>query len=176
MSLSSDLVTVYRSMDPTAKEDCEIIADVLTAAGLSPVILDDSALSVPEGVFEVQVPAAQLKQAEEIIADHPLADEVEDVDDSSELDLETIFHADGTLAEVESMEVKNVLESSGIAAVLVGNTVLPTMSFEVRVARDQVERAREVIAEAQAAGPAAAESAEAQYEAEAAESPKKIAP
>jgi hypothetical protein len=40
------------------------------------------------------------------------------------------------------------------------------MSFEVRVARDQVERARGVIAEAQAAGPAAAESAEAQYEAD----------
>ena len=91
---------------------------------------------------------------------------MEDVDDSSELDLETIYHADGTLAEMESMEIKNVLEASGIAAVVVGNAVLPTMSFEVRVARDQVERARGVIAEAQAAGPAAAESAEAQYEAD----------
>jgi hypothetical protein len=166
MSISSDLVTVYRSMDATAKEDCEVVSDILTAEGLSPVILDDSAPGVPEGTFEVRVPSSQLQRAEELVAEHPLPDDVEDVDDSSELDLETIYHSDGTLAEMESMEIKNVLEASGIAAVVVGNAVLPTMSFEVRVARDQVERAREVIAEAQAAGPAAAESAEAQYEAD----------
>ena len=166
MSISSDLVTVYRSMDAAAKEDCEVISDILTAEGLSPVILDDSAPGVPEGTFEVRVPSSQLQRAEELVAEHPLPDDVEDVDDSSELNLETIYHADGTLAEMESMEIKNVLEASGIAAVVVGNAVLPTMSFEVRVARDQVERARGVIAEAQAAGPAAADSAEAQYEAD----------
>jgi hypothetical protein len=43
MSVPSDLVTVYRSMDATAQEDCEIIVDILTAEGPSPVILDDSA-------------------------------------------------------------------------------------------------------------------------------------
>ena len=157
---SPDLVTVYRSMDATAKEDCEIIVDILTAEGLSPVILDDSAPGVPEGAFEVRVPSDELQKAEELIAEHPLPDEVEEVDDSAELDLETIYHADGTLAEVESMEIKNLLEANGVAAVLVGNSVLPTMSFEVRVARDQVDRAREVINEAQAGGPAAADEAE----------------
>jgi hypothetical protein len=160
-------------MDATAKEDCEVIADILTAEGLSPVILDDSAPGVPEGTFEVQVPADQLQKAEQLIAENPLPDEVEEVDDSSDLNLETIFHADGTLAEVESMEIKNLLEASGIAAVVVGNSVLPTMSFEVRVARDQVERARGVLNEAQAAGPIAAEEAEALFEAQAADPPKK---
>src|ERR1035438_7093986 len=173
MSVPSNLVTVYRSMDATAKGDCEIIVDILTAQGLSPVVLDDSAPGVPEGTFEIQVPAGQLQKAEQLIAENPLADEVEKVDDSSDLDLETIFHADGTLAEVESMEIKNLLEASGIAAVVVGNSVLPTMSFEVRVARDQVERAREVLNEAQAAGPAAAEEAEALFESQAADAPKR---
>ncbi len=163
-------------MDATAKEDCEIIVDILTAEGLAPVILDDSAPGVPEGTFEVRVPPYQLQKAEQLIAENPLPDEAEAVDDSSGLDLETIFHADGTLAEVESMEIKNLLESDGIAAVVVGNSVLPTMSFEVRVARDQVARAREVLNEAQAAGPAAAEEAEALFEAQAADAPKKANP
>ena len=176
MSVSSDLVTVYRSMDAAAKEDCEIIVDLLTAEGLSPVILDDSAPGVPEGTFEVRVPGNQLQKAEQLIAENPLPDDVEDVDNSSELDLETIYHADGTLAEVESMEIKNLLEASGIAAVVVGNSVLPTMSFEVRVARDQVERAREVVNEAQAGGPMAAEEAEARFEAQCSEPLKKTDP
>jgi len=68
MSISSDLVTVYRSMDAAAKEDCEVISDILTAEGLSPVILDDSAPGVPEGTFEVRVPSSQLQRAEELVA------------------------------------------------------------------------------------------------------------
>jgi hypothetical protein len=176
MSVGPDLVTVYRSMDATAKADCEVIAGILTAEGLSPVILDDSARGVPEGAFEVQVPASQLQKAEELIAEHPLPDEVEEVDDSSDLDLVTIFHADGALAEVESIEIKNLLEANGIAAVVIGNSVLPTMPFEVRVARDQVGRARDVVNEAQAAGPAAAEEAEAFLETQTGNIRKKISP
>ena len=52
-----DLVTVYRSMDATAKEDCDAIVDLLSAAGFSPVVLDDKAPGVPEGTYEVRVPA-----------------------------------------------------------------------------------------------------------------------
>jgi hypothetical protein len=163
-------------MDATAKEDCEIIVDILSAEGLSPVIVDDSAAGVPEGTFEVRVPADQLQKAEELIAKNPLPDDVEEVDDSSDLDLETIYHADGTLAEVESMGIKNLLEANGIAAVTVGNAVLPTMSFEVRVAHDQVERAREVIDEAQAGGPLAAEEAEERFEAQSSDKLKKTNP
>lgn len=152
-------------MDANAKEDCEIIVDILSAQGISAVMLDDSAPGVPEGTFEVQVPAADAERAEETIAENPLPDEVEEVDDSEDLDLETIFHAAGTVAEVEALGIKNVLESNGIAAVLVGNSVLPNMPFEVRVARDQVARARQLIADAQAEGPAAAEEGERNSEA-----------
>ena len=70
---------------------------------------------------------------------------------------ETIASAAG---EMEAMGIKNLLDSSGIAAVLVGDSVLPNFPFEVRVARDQVDRARLLIADAEAKGPAAAEEAE----------------
>jgi len=166
MSDSSEFITVYRSMDASAKDDCETIVDVLTEQGLAPVIVDDSFRGVPKGAFEVRVPPDQLLKAEQLIAENPLPDEVEEVDPSENLDLLTVFHAHGTLAEMESLEVKRVLEANGIAAVLVGNSVLPILSFEVKVARDQAQHAGEVIKEAQAGGPLAAEEAEALGEAE----------
>lgn len=157
-----DLVTVYRSMDATAKEDCDAIADLLRAEGLSPLVLDDEAPGVPEGTYEVQVPAEEASRAEAIMAAHPLP-EAEEVDPSEELDLEPIFH---TSAEFEAIGVKNVLEANGIAAVIVGDSVLPNLAFEVRVARDQVERAMAFIEEAKKSGPADAEKAELESEAQ----------
>jgi hypothetical protein len=56
--------------------------------------------------------------------------------------------------------VRSILEDAGIATVTVGDAVLPNLSFEIRVAKEHADRARRVIAEAQAAGPAAAEEAE----------------
>ena len=157
MSEASEFITVYRSMDANAKEDCETIVDVLKAQGIDAIMLDDSAPGVPEGTFEVQVRAADASRAEETIAENPLPDEVEQVDDSPDLDIETVLHAEGAAAEVEALSVKNMLESNGIAAVLVGNSVLPNMPFEVRVAREHAERARQLIEEAEAQGSAAAE-------------------
>ena len=77
-------------------------------------------------------------------------------DNSEHLNLETIYHAEGSgpLAEFEAMEIKNLLEANGIDAVLVGDSVLPNLPFEVRVARDKVSEARALIAEAQNAEPA----------------------
>lgn len=158
---TSQLVTVYRSMDESAEEDCETIVSLLTAEGLSPVVLDDTAPGVPEGVYEVVVPAAEAAKAEEVIANNPLPDEVSEVDDAPELDLEAIFHSEGSpTAEVEAMGIKNVLEANGVAAVIVGDSVLPNFPFEVRVAREQAERAKALVEEARAAGPAAADEAE----------------
>jgi hypothetical protein len=57
-----------------------------------------------------------------------------------------------------------VLESQGNATVVVGDSVLPNFPFEVRVSREHAERAKELILEAQAAGPAAADEAELQTE------------
>ena len=153
-------------MDINAKEDCETISDLLTADGLSPVILDDSAPGVPEGTYEVQVPAGQAERAEHVIADHPLPDEVDEVNPSSYLDLsEPIFHSEGsTTAEFEATEVKSLLEANGIAAVIVGDSVLPNFPFEVRVAAENVERALQLIQDYVKDGPAAAELAERETE------------
>lgn len=156
-----DLIAVYRSMDADAKEDAECIVELLRDAGIQAVLHDDSAPGVPEGVFEVRVPAADAARAEELIADNPPPEEAEEVDPSSGLDLETIVSA---TSEMEAMGIKNFLDSNGIAAVLVGDSVLPNFAFQVRVARDQVERARVLIADAEAKGPAAAAEAELESE------------
>ena len=152
---------MYRSMDASAKEDCQEILDLLQDAGIDAVLWDDSAPGVPEGVFEVRVSAANAARAEKFIAENPLPDEVEEVDPSSGLDLETIASAQ---SEMEANGMKNFLESNGIAAVLVGDSVLPYLPFEVRVARDQVARARQLIAEIETVGPSAAEEAELESE------------
>ena len=166
MSASADLVTVYRSMDANAKEDCEALVDLLTSEGMSAVMVDDEAPGVPEGTFEVRVPAAQSARAEKIIDENPLPDEVEEVDDSSDLDLETVFHVEGSsvTAEIEAMSVKNLLESNGIAAVLVGDSVLPNLPFEIKVAREQATRSRKLIKDAEASGPQDADELETESE------------
>jgi hypothetical protein len=152
-----DLITVYRSMDADAAEDADCVVELLTDAGIQAVLLDDSEPGVPEGVFEVRVPSADAARAEQVIADNPLPDEDEELDTSSALDLETIASA---TSEMEAMSIKNLLDSNGIAAVLVGDSVLPNFPFEVRVVRDQAEQARILIADAEDVGPAAAEEAE----------------
>ena len=85
---------------------------------------------------------------------------------SSDLDLETIFHAEGSsvTAEMEAMSVKNLMESNGIAAVLMGDSVLPNFPFEVKVAREQAARARKLLEDIESVGPEAAEELEAESE------------
>jgi hypothetical protein len=164
MSVPADFVTVYRSMDATAKQDAEAVMDMLAARGVAAVMLDDSAPGVPEGAFEVKVAPADAVKAEQWIDENPLPDEVAEVDDSANLDLETVFAAVGTLAEMQAEGIKNLLESNGITTVLNGLSVLPYLPFEVRVARAEADRARELIAEAKIAGPAAADEAELETE------------
>lgn len=150
MSPSADLVTVYRSMDATAKQDCETLIDFFKAEGIAAVMLDDEAPGVIEGSFEVRVSPRDAARAEKLITENPLLDEVEEVDPSSKLDLETVFHAGGgNMAELQAMSVKNLLESNGIAAILAGDSVLPSFPFEVKVAHEQADRARGLIAEAE---------------------------
>ena len=157
MSNDLELITVYRSMDADAREDAECIVELLTDAGIEAVLLDDSAPGVPEGVFEVRVPANHSARAEELIEENPLPDEVEEVDASSALDLETIASA---ASELEAMSIRNLLESNGIDAILIGDAVLPNFPFEVRVAHDQADRARILVDDAEKIGPSAAEEAE----------------
>jgi hypothetical protein len=70
-------------------------------------------------------------------------------DQAATMDLETVFHAEGSpTAEVETLLVKNLLGSNGIPAVVVGDPVLPNLPFEVKVARHHMKRAHQLIAEA----------------------------
>jgi hypothetical protein len=86
---------------------------------------------------------------------------------SSVSDLETVFHAEGSsTAEVETLSAKALLESNGIPTVLVGDPVFPNLPFEIKVDSHQAAWARQLIAEAQLTGPAAAEAAERKFECE----------
>ncbi|HFB98713.1 MAG TPA: hypothetical protein ENJ62_06195, partial [Bryobacterales bacterium] len=92
MSSGEELVVVYRSADPSAGEQVQEIRELLEEAGLSPVIVDDSAPGVPLGAYEVRVPASQAAKAEEIIR---AAEEAppEEGDASHDLDPVPIFSA-----------------------------------------------------------------------------------
>lgn len=135
---------MFRSMDADAKDDAETIVEELADRGITAVLLDDSALGVPEGVFEVRVPPADAARAEEIVAANPFPEEAELVDPSSSLDLETVASA---ASEMEAISIKSLLEANGIATVLVGDSVLPNLAFEVRVAHDRAAAAKALIAE-----------------------------
>ena len=70
--------------------------------------------------------------------------------DDSSLDLETVFHAEGgSLTEIETLDVKGLLEANGIAVVLVGDSMFPNLPYELRVPSADAERARRLIAEAE---------------------------
>jgi predicted Fe-Mo cluster-binding NifX family protein len=80
---------------------------------------------------------------------------------SHKLDLVTVFQQPaGGVEGMEAVTVQQLLESNGIETVLVGDSPLPTFSEEVRVAAEDADRARELIAAALAAGPAGAAEAE----------------
>ena len=155
-------VTVFRSADESAEEDARAIGELLAANGIKAAVLDDSALEVPTGAWEVRVASGQAAEAERLIAQAPLPeDELTEVDTSADLDMETVFQASaGTTQELEANAVASLLEGAGIATVTVGDSVLPNLGFEVRVAKEHAERARELIREAQASGPSAADEAE----------------
>jgi len=87
-----------------------------------------------------------------------------EVDPSPELDVVTIMELQGTTGEVEALAIKSILDASDIPSVMVGTSTLPNLSFLIQVPAEDVDRARAVIAEAQAAGPAAAVEAERESE------------
>ncbi len=156
----NDLVTVYRSADTDAEDDAGTARDLLRDAGLSPVLCGDDTPGVVEGSWEVRVPPDQAARAEQVLAEN--LEEVElHVDPSHDLDPVTIFRSEAnTTAEMEAYAIRSILDANGIDAVVVGNSALPNLAFEVRVPKELEEQARAILAEAQAAGPAAAEEAE----------------
>jgi hypothetical protein len=87
-----------------------------------------------------------------------------DVDPSADLDAVTVFSSSNHDGEMEATNIRGLLESNGIDAVVVGPSVIPSLEFQVQVARSEAEDARRFIAEARAAGPEAAAEAEAASE------------
>lgn len=163
MSAPSELTTVFRTMDENAQEEAQRVRDLLIDAGIYAVVCDDRNPGVVEGTYEVQVPPAEAPRAESLLqADTEAAGDstYEPLDPSHEMDLETLFSGEGTIAEIEANAIKGVLDAANIPAMIVGDSVLPNFPFAVRVPREHLEAARQTIAEAQAAGPAAAEEAE----------------
>ena len=161
--MATDLVTVYRSADMNAEQDATAVRNVLIKNGIEAQLADENVRGVVEGTWEVRVPQAQLAQAEALIAQLD-QDDPGGVDPSHELDMVTIADLQGSTGEMEALAIQSILDANGISAVLVGSSTLPNFSFAVQVARDDFERAQAALAEARAAGPAAA--AEAAQESE----------
>ena len=67
-------------------------------------------------------------------------------------------------SEIEADVIRGVLEASGIPTMVTASAQYPNLGFEVKVPRGRVVEAEKLVAEAQAAGPAAAEAAEAESE------------
>lgn len=156
MNGPANFVTVYRSADSDADSDASKVHQYLTENGLNAAIFSDVTPGVVQGSYEVRVPEAEVSQAESLLAnfdaDAPLL-----ADPSRELDTVPIASMMGATGEIEAMGIKSVLDAAGIPNVLIGDSTLPNLEFHVRVARTDVEQARAVLADAQAAGPAAAE-------------------
>ena len=153
----SSQITVFRSADETASEDAANVQQMLADQGIQAALLDDSAAGVTEGAYDVRVHAANQARAEQLVAQFPPGTEVEDVDPSEALDQVTVF---GAASEMEAMSIHAVLEAGGISAMIVGDSRLPNVPQEVRVAQEHEARAKQLIADALAAGPSGAAEAE----------------
>jgi len=75
-----------------------------------------------------------------------------------------VFSSSTHEAELEADNIHALLEANGIPNILVGPSVLPVFEFQVQVSRENLEEARRVIEEAEAAGPEAAAEGEANSE------------
>jgi hypothetical protein len=73
----------------------------------------------------------------------------------------TLFSSSAIDAEMEADTIHAVLEANGIASMVVGPSVIPSLEYQVRVAREDAPEAERLIEEARAAGPDAAAEAEA---------------
>ena len=154
-------VTVFRSADSSAEEVAQFVREMLAQNGITGTLADDQAPGVPAGAWEVRVDAANKELAEGLIAANPIEDEFDEVDESHDLDLVTVFRAAGNTSEMEAMSVLAMLKSNGIYAMTTADPRFPNLPDEVRVPRDKAVEAKRLIEEASAAGPAAADEAEA---------------
>jgi hypothetical protein len=93
-----------------------------------------------------------------------LDDPFADVDTSHDLDVVTLFRSSNVDAEMEAMNIRQMLAAEGIPSLLVDPSPIPTLGFEVRVPRSRLADAERVLQDARTAGPAAAAAAEEESE------------
>ena len=159
MEQGNAVLTVFRSAESSAEEECSDIRTFLAENGITATVASDDTPGVVEGSYEVRVAATDADRATELIATLP--EDVQQADPSHGLDLVSIYRSEATpSAEMEAMGLKAILESNSIEAVVMGGSMMPNLPVEVRVTSEDEERARAVIADAAAAGPEAADEAE----------------
>lgn len=80
------------------------------------------------------------------------------------LDMVTLWESSAIGAEEEAGMIRGLLDSNGIPTQLIGAPQFPNLGFQVQVPRGKLKEAQQLIEEAQASGPQAAEEAEAASE------------
>ena len=86
------------------------------------------------------------------------------IDPSHTLDMVSLYVSQGVDAEMEAEVIHGILETNGVPSIVMRATGVPVFGFEVRVPKSQLEEAKRLVAEAEAAGPEAAAEAEAASE------------
>ena len=150
----TDLTTVYRANHRNAETGASALKNMLVQNGVDAALMD-----VGSGTWEVRVPGDQVTEAYEWLARAHPERATSDSDPSPDYDFVAIAATDGASSELEAISIQSILDANGINCMIVGAATLPNLGFEVRVPREDLERAREVLSEARAAGPAAAEEA-----------------
>jgi hypothetical protein len=76
------------------------------------------------------------------------------------MDLVTVMHSEGSnTAGMDALTIQTLLESNGIPTVMVGDSVLPNLPFQIKVAAERAQEALELIAVAEHKTPKASKAA-----------------
>ncbi len=143
-------LTIFRSAETSAEEEARELVAILQEAGLCPLLLNDRTPGVPPGAWEVRVRASEVERAEAVLRSALEAEPSDSTTDPSpELDMEPLFRAVGTSAEVEALNVRAALEAHGIPALLVQVTPYPNLEWIVSVPRKMLAQARQLLADLQ---------------------------
>jgi hypothetical protein len=164
MSENTEMITIFRSADATAREDAEEIQEVLAGEGIPSILVDDSTPGVVCGSVEVRVAAADAARAEALVDSIPVEGDMADADPSAVLDPVTVYTAASGAAESEALAIEGMLIANGIQPIRVQARPYPNLPVEIQVAREFADQARRLIEEARLAGAEAAEEEEKETE------------
>lgn len=98
------------------------------------------------------------------MAQDPDEQDEEQILTSHALDMVSLFDSSTVDAEMEADVIRGLLDANGIPSVVKRAFGYPNLGFQVLVPRGKVREAQQLVAEAQAAGPEAANEAEAASE------------